>query len=67
MRLPKNVIIPFEDIDTNVDMEDEEEVASEIGDILSDSYGFCHYGFDMDIDYDKKEVYASHIKWDTSD
>ena len=65
MRLPKNVIIPFEDLKAN--MEDEEEVASEVGDILSDSYGFCYYGFDMNIDYDKQEVHVSHIKWDTSD
>lgn len=75
MRLPKKVNIKFKDLidkcyltyDEIVE-EDEDYVADTISDYLSDEYGFCHYGFEIDeIDFDKKVFRITNIKWDTSD
>ena len=35
--------VPFED---DVDFDDEESVSDYLSDWLSDTYGYCHYGFD---------------------
>lgn len=44
--LPTAVIVHKEDLDVE-DITDEEEVADAISDLLSDTYGFCHFGFNI--------------------
>lgn len=56
-RLPKKVVIDFNEIS--------EVIGDIIGDYLSDTYGFCHYGFAYEIKGDK--IVCSDIDWGTSD
>lgn len=56
-------------VDVSMFVEDDtdlEEVflSDAISDWLSDEYGFCHFGFDYEIEGDKIRVY--NIAWDTS-
>jgi len=55
MSLPKQVTIQ-EGIFNETDIE---AIADVVSDYLSDTYGFCHKGFDL-------EIKAKNIKWDTS-
>lgn len=48
----------------NGDEIDGDEIESRIGDWLSDTYGFCHFGFEYDVEPDHINVY--NIQWDTS-
>lgn len=75
MRLPKKVKIKFNDLIDNAYLEyediveeDEDYLADAISDYLSDKYEYCHYGFDIEeIDFEKKVILVTNIKWDTSD
>jgi len=48
-RLPKNISLPEDFISQELD--------DEISDYLSDVYGFCHKGFDI-------EIKITNIQWD---
>lgn len=52
--LPRKIKIPEEIFNRH------EELANIISDYLSDQYGFCHYGFDL-------ELHVKNIKWDEED
>lgn len=73
MRLPKKVTISIDellekeylDVDTELD---EDYIADAVSDYLSDTYGFCHYGFNIDeVNMGRKVIKVTDIKWDTSD
>ena len=55
MTLPKQVTIQ-ESVFNDTDIE---AIADVVSDYLSDTYGFCHKGFEL-------EIKAKNIKWDTS-
>lgn len=42
----------------------EDVVSNVVEDWLSDYYGYCHYGFDMDINWDEVKVIVTNISWD---
>lgn len=70
---PAKVIISASDLalDTDDIFEDEDELSDIVSDYLSDTFGFCHYGFDMERVYNEdnepSQVIVSNIKWDTKD
>jgi len=45
LNLPKSVYTTEEEIGYDVDKGDEDGLADFVGDWLSDTYGFCHFGF----------------------
>ena len=49
------------------DFDDEDSLSDIVSDYLSNEFGFCHKGFSLDIDKEKKLVVASEIQWDYSD
>lgn len=51
-------------VDGDIDLEST-YLDDAISDWLSDEYGFCHFGFDYEVEGDKIRVY--NIAWDTSD
>ena len=71
--LPESVTISADELDLDMDdvYGDEEEIADIVSDYLSDTYGFCHYGFDMDVVYNElnepSEFVVSDIKWDVDE
>lgn len=70
---PMNVIITASELELDTDdlFEDEDELSDIVSDYLSNTYGFCHYGFDMEKVYNENnepsQVIVSNIKWDTTD
>ena len=68
--LPERVTISASALalDTDDIYEDKEELSDIISDYLSDSYGFCHYGFDFDVIYNElnepSDIVITNIKWD---
>ena len=50
---------------------DDEDPADRLSDLLSDTYGFTHYGFDYEVvkneDGEPSEFICKNIKWDTSE
>ena len=72
MRLPKSIEISFDELVNGdyidkEDLMDEDYVSDAVSDILSDEFGFCHYGFSLDkIDSTNKTITVSHIDWDIS-
>lgn len=70
---PAKVIITASELalDTDDLFEDEDYLSEIVGNRLSDTYGFCHYGFDMEKVYNEfnepSQVIVSNIKWDTTD
>lgn len=75
--LPKNVYIPVGDLRLDADMfsygedgsvsYDKEALADVVGEYLSDTYGYCHLGFHMELAYsDGKvaDIHAMNIQWD---
>lgn len=64
-KLPKEVTINVDSlVGDDVDIESA-FLDDEISDWLSDTYGFCHFGFEYDIRDDK--VVVTNIQWDTSE
>lgn len=47
--LPKEVELPADEFNFD-NYEDEDELLDAVSDWLSDEYGFCHDGFDVDMD-----------------
>lgn len=65
-KLPKKVSFNLSELDyEKEDLEDDEIIGEIIGNYLSDTYGFCHYGFLYEIKDNK--VYCSNIIWDTEE
>lgn len=71
--LPVNVIILASQLqlDTDSIADDEEELAEEISDYLSDTYGFCHKGFNFEVVKNElgepSNFVVTSIQWDTTD
>lgn len=71
--LPKSVVFTASElaVDTDSVYEDKEWLSEIIGNRLSNTYGFCHEGFDLDVTYNEfkepSEVVVSNIKWDTTE
>lgn len=65
--IPTEVTIDLEtmnDLGINPSETDGDEISDILSDYLSDTYGFCHYGFEFDVENDHINVY--NIKWDFS-
>ena len=59
-KLPNEVFI--DDYDHSLS---DDELEERLGDILSDTYDFCHFGFDYKINGNTIEI--TNIKWDTGE
>jgi len=70
LQLPDDFTFPASEIEVE-NWGDEEEVGDAIGDYISDIFGYCHYGFDYELDTmdsgEVKQIIVTDIKWDTSD
>lgn len=65
-KLPKKVSFNLSELDyEEEDLQDDEIIGEIIGDYLSDTYGFCLFGFLYEIKGNK--VYCSKIDWDTTE
>lgn len=75
--LPKCVIIPLRDLPLNANFFsynengsfscDEESLADMVGDFLSNTYGYCHFGFHMEFgcsDGRVEDIVVTDIQWD---
>lgn len=60
--LPKKLYVNPYDIDAEWDDLEEQEQEEAISDYLSDTYGFCHYGFSYE--YDGEQIHITNIEWD---
>ena len=60
--LPKKLYVNPYDIDAEWDDLEEQEQEEAISDYLSDTYGFCHYGFSYEDDGEK--IHITNIEWD---
>ena len=60
--LPKKLYVNPYDIDAEWDDLEEQEQEEAISDYLSDTYGFCHYGFSYE--YDGGQIHITNIEWD---
>lgn len=71
--LPLSVTISAKELaaDTDDVYKDEDVLSEMVSDYLSDTFGFCHGGFAMNVVYNEfgepSEVVATDIKWDTDD
>jgi len=66
--LPKEVTMDMatmNDLDINPSETGGDELDEIIGDWLSDEYGYCHFGFEYDVENDHINIY--NIEWDTSE
>ena len=63
--LPTEIIVLTSRIDNEWDGMDDDERAEAISDYLSDSCGFCHYGFDYE--ESNGRIYIKNIEWDTEE
>lgn len=66
--LPFSVTITANDMQFNTDR----DLSDVVSDYLSDTYGYCHYGFDMRvIRYNKSNkihcIEVTNIKWDVDE
>lgn len=65
LNLPDTVVVKFDDIDTYMDDPEVDEV---ISNWLSDTYGYCHNGFEFkEIMQNNEYVMIYNIQWDTTD
>lgn len=71
--LPVSVTILASQLQLDSDdiADDEEELAEEIANYLSDTYGFCHKGFNFEVvrneNGEPSEFVVTGINWDTTD
>ena len=65
IELPNEVVIS--EIDEDIDIEDEEELADFIGDFLGEEYGFCIESMTFDIDEEAGVIKVTDIAWDMDD
>lgn len=66
--LPKDVVMDtqtMDDLGINPSETEGDEIDEIISDWLSDEYGFCHFGFEYDVEGDHINIY--NIEWDTSE
>lgn len=63
--LPDTVAVNIEDLDY---IPEEDDVLCDVlSDWLSDTYGYCHYGFDYETDAISGDITITNILWDTSE
>lgn len=71
LKLPREVAIDIHAlVDDDIDLSgDDYNLDEVISDWLSDEYGYCHFGFEYEYNFDKDPdfVYVTNIKWDTSE
>lgn len=60
--LPTELTVNCYDIDAEWDNLEEQEQDEAISDYLSDTYGFCHYGFSYEDD--GEQIHIANIEWD---
>lgn len=63
--LPKEVELSIYDVGYVAGETDADELDEIISDYLSDNYGYCHNGFQFDVDGDT--IYIYDIKWDMTE
>lgn len=62
--LPTRITININDLDYQPEYDDLDDILS---DWLSDTFGFCHYGFDYETDHISGDITIFDIDWDISD
>ena len=60
--LPNELYVKPTDIDEEWDEMDDDEREEAMSDYLSDTYGFCHYGFNYEDD--GEQIHITNIEWD---
>jgi hypothetical protein len=60
--LPTELYVKPTDIDEDWYEMDEDDQGEAVSDYLSDTYGFCHYGFDYE--ETNGQIHITHIEWD---
>ena len=65
IELPDEVVIT--EIDEDIDIEDKDELADYIGDVLGEEYGFCIEGMAFDVDEETGVITVTNIAWDMDD
>lgn len=60
--LPIEVFVNPYDIDSEWDEMDNDEKEEAMSEYLSDTYGFCHYGFSYEDD--GEQIHITNIEWD---
>lgn len=63
-KLPSIVNVNINDLNYNPEYDNFDDLLS---DYLSDTYGFCHYGFDYETDIISGDIKIFDIEWDTSE
>ncbi len=68
-KIPTSVLVSTIDWDEEI-LFDEEMCLDEVGEYLSDTYGFCHFGFDAQFVKSSSgkivSVIVTNIQWDFS-
>lgn len=69
LMLPREVKISLEELEAKHEelhgrKLSEEALDDFLGDYLSDKYGYCHFGFDYDIDFKNDIIICKNIEWD---
>ena len=60
--LPIELFVNHNDIDAEWDEMENDEREEAISEYLSDTYGFCHYGFSYEDD--GEQIHITNIEWD---
>lgn len=61
--LPNTVTINLSELK----YEEGDDLGDAISDYLSDTYGFCHKGFEYEVDDSSKTITVVNIDWDTEE
>lgn len=69
LMLPREVKISLEELEAKHEKLHGRKLSEEaldefLGDYLSDEYGYCHFGFDYDIDFKNDIIICKNIEWD---
>ena len=68
VKLPKEVDIQIDDeLREFISNSDKDGFEEYINNYLSDEYGYCHFGWNYDIDANEDKVHVKDIEWDTSE
>lgn len=71
INLPKTVTFKASEVALDCDDCNEEEISDVLSDLLSDTYGYCHFGFNYVVKKNENgepsEFICKNIKWDTSE
>ena len=74
IKLPKQITLSLYDIQDNMfNVYDDNELEEQLSEYLSNEYGFCHNGFNYDVEWNQmfpdqpRKIKITKIKWDTTE